>query len=78
MKSKNNFSLYRDKRLIASKLEQLAAHKRAKEDAITQLKLGKTHVYILKGTFYDGKVDSRIGTFNPQKNRIYWKFVKPD
>lgn len=78
MKSKTNFSLYRDTKLIASRLEQLAAHNLAKEDAIAQLKMGKPHVYVLKGTFYDGKVNSRIGTFNAQRNRIYWKFVKPN
>ena len=78
MKMKNNFSVYRGKTLLKTKLAQAAAHTFAKDDARQQFKLGLAPIYLLKGTFGDGETDARIGTFKPEKNRMYWKFPKPN
>jgi len=78
MKTKNNFSVYRGKTLIKTKLEQFAAHQFAKSDAQEQFRLGSSPTYLVKGTFGDGETDARIGTFKQEKNRMYWKFPKPN
>jgi hypothetical protein len=77
-KSKHNFSIYRGKELLDTNVEQVQAHKLAKADAIAQWRQGKLPTYILKGTFYDGQPETKIGTYNKKQNRIYWKFAKPE
>jgi hypothetical protein len=74
MKTKNYFSVYRNNILIDSKLDQVKAHKVAREDAKKEFSQGRTPTYVLKGTFADGKNETKIGTF--KHGRIYWKFAK--
>jgi len=72
---KNNFSVYRNKKLVASRLGQSQAHQIAREDAAAEFSNGRTPTYVLKGTFADGINDTKIGVFHRAKKRIYWKFV---
>ena len=75
---KPNFSVYREKTLIGSRLDQAVAHRKAKADAIEQSKQGKRPTYIVKGTFYDGQPGTSIGMLNQKIKRMDWKSAKPN
>ena len=71
---KNDFSVYRIKKLIASQKSQQDAHELAQRDAKEQILKGNALQYTIKGTFGDGVNDTRMGTL--KRGRMYWKFVK--
>lgn len=77
MKTKHDFTIYRENSLIAKNVEQRLAHKLVRQDALEQFAKGFTPAYVIKGTFADGKMDTKIAVFHRIKRRLYWKFIKP-